>query len=109
MRGMLCEARSLHSISQWGRDQGIDTTLSLGFAQERTPAVSTLYRIFSQLDRERFERALGGWLQGHGLGQREAVAVDGKTLQGITARNYLEFNGWRPTPSTPASWWDSGR
>jgi len=80
---MLCGARSLYAISQWGRDQGGATAQALGFTRERTPAVSTLHRIFSQLDRESFERALGGWLQGRGLHQTEAVAVDGKTLRGI--------------------------
>ena len=80
---MLCGARSLYAISQWGRDQGGETALALGFTRERTPAVSTLHRVFSQLDRESFERALGGWLQGRGLHQTEAVAVDGKTLRGI--------------------------
>ena len=80
---MLCGARSLYAISQWGRDQGGDTALASGFTRERTPAVSTLHRIFSRLDRESFERALGGWLQGRGLRQTEAVAVDGKALRGI--------------------------
>ncbi len=80
---MLCGARSLYAISQWGRDQGGATALALGFTRERTPAVSTLHRVFSQLDREGFERALGGWLQCRGLQQTEAVAVDGKTLRGI--------------------------
>jgi len=80
---MLCGARSLYAISQWGRDQGGDTALALGFTRERTPAVSTLHRVFSQLDRASFERALGSWLQGRGLGQTEAVAVDGNTLRGI--------------------------
>ena len=80
---MLCGARSLYAISQWGQDQGGDTALALGFTRERTPTVSTLHRVFSRLDREGFELALGGWLQERGLRVAEAVAVDGKTLRGI--------------------------
>lgn len=80
---MLCGARSLYAISQWGRDQGSELAQTLGFTRERTPAVSTLHRVFSRLDRERFERILGGWLQQQGLRDAEAIAVDGKMLRGI--------------------------
>ncbi len=80
---MLCGARSLYAISQWGRDQGGDMAHALGFTRERTPCVSTLHEVFSRLDRESFELALGGWLQEGGLKAGEAVAVDGKTLRGI--------------------------
>ena len=80
---MLCGARSLYAISQWGRDQGGEMAHALGFTRERTPCVSTLHEVFSRLDRESFELALGGWLQEGGLKAGEAVAVDGKTLRGI--------------------------
>ena len=80
---MLCGARSLYAISQWGRDQGGDMAHALGFTRERTPCVSTLHEVFSRMDRESFELALGGWLQEGGLKAGEAVAVDGKTLRGI--------------------------
>jgi diphthamide synthase (EF-2-diphthine--ammonia ligase) len=56
---------------------------ALGFTREQTPAVSTLHEVFKRLDREAFERALGGWLQERGLKTGDAVAVDGKTLRGI--------------------------
>ena len=56
---------------------------ALGFTRERTPCVSTLHEVFSRMDRESFELALGGWLQEGGLKAGEAVAVDGKTLRGI--------------------------
>ena len=39
---MLCGARSLYAISQWGRDQGSEVSQALGFTRERTPCVSTL-------------------------------------------------------------------
>jgi hypothetical protein len=80
---MLCGARSLYAISQWGRDQGSEMAQALGFSRERTPCVSTVHQVFSRLDREGFERVLGGWLQRRGLQGAEAVAVDGKTLRGI--------------------------
>ena len=78
---MLCGARSLYAIAQWGRDQGSPMAKALGFTRDRTPCVSTLHDLFSRLDRERFEAMLGGWLQEQGL--EGAVAVDGKRLRGI--------------------------
>lgn len=80
---MLCGARSLYAIAQWGRDRGGPMAQALGFTRERTPCVSTLHEVFSRLDRESFERVLGVWLQQRGLKGAEAVAVDGKTLRGI--------------------------
>ncbi len=80
---MLCGARSLYAISQWGRDQGTEVAHALGFTWERTPCVSTLHQVFSRLDREKFESALGRWLQERGLKVGEAVAIDGKRLRGI--------------------------
>lgn len=80
---MLCGARSLYAISQWGRDHGSEMAQALGFTRDRTPCVSTLHQVFSRLDREKFEAVLGGWLQQRGLRGAEAIAVDGKTLRGI--------------------------
>ena len=39
---MLCGARSLYAIAQWGRDQGGATAQLLGFSQEKIPCVATL-------------------------------------------------------------------
>lgn len=80
---MLCGARSLYAISQWGRDQGAPLAQALGFTRERTPCVSTLHQVFSRLKRDSFELVLGRWLQERGLKVGEAVAIDGKTLRGI--------------------------
>ena len=63
VRAMLCGARSLYAISQWGRDQGREVSEAVGFTRERTPGVSTLHQVFIRLDREAFELALGRWLQ----------------------------------------------
>ena len=80
---MLCGARSLYAISQWGRDQSEEVSEALGFTRQQTPCVSTLHQVFSRLDREAFERELGQWLQGRGLSEGEGVAIDGKALLGI--------------------------
>lgn len=80
---MLCGARSLNAIAQWGRLQEPEVTRSLGFTRDKTPAVSTLHLVFSGLDVEAFEQALRGWAYEH-LGDRgEAIAIDGKGLRGI--------------------------
>jgi hypothetical protein len=80
---MLCGARSLYAISQWGRDQGGPVAQAMGFTRDRTPCAATLHGVFKRLDKERFERVLGGWLQEQGLKAGEALAVDGKKLRGI--------------------------
>jgi hypothetical protein len=82
--GMVCGARSLYAIAQWGREQdAAGVREALGIARERTPSVATLFRLFRDLDRDAFERALAGWLAARGLGPGEAVAPDGKELRGI--------------------------
>ena len=55
---MMCGARSLYAISQWGRDHGPAMSRSLGFSRDQTPSVATLHRVFSRLDRDEFERIL---------------------------------------------------
>ena len=59
---MLCGARSLYAIAQWGRDQGGATAQLLGFSQEKTPCVATLHRVFKDLDVAAFEAEVGNWL-----------------------------------------------
>lgn len=80
--GMLCGARSLYAIAQWGREHG-ELTKALGFSRERTPCVATLHLVFSRLDKEAFEAMLQDWAQ-RTLGEKgEAIAIDGKSLRGI--------------------------
>ncbi len=83
VRAMLCGARSLYAISQWGRDQGREVSEAVGFTRERTPGVSTLHQVFIRLDRKAFELALGRWLQQQRLQEGEALAIDGKRLRGL--------------------------
>lgn len=79
---MLCGARSLYAISQWGRDHGAEVARTLGFTRDKTPSVATLHRVFRRLDREAFEQLLGQWLESQGVDVR-GVAIDGKRLRGI--------------------------
>lgn len=80
---MLCGARSLYAIAQWGRDHGAGMAARLGFTRNATPAVSTLHAVFSRLDNTAFEQALSDWLCHQGLRTDEALGIDGKTLRGI--------------------------
>ena len=80
---MLCGARSLYAISQWGRLQEPAVVRALGFRRERTPSVATLHRVFSRLDAAAFEAVLSRWVQGNLGDSREAIVIDGKGLRGI--------------------------
>ena len=81
---MLCGARSLYAIAQWGQEQGsAEVRAALGITRARTPCVATLFRLFRDLDRPAFEAALGAWVRAQGLAAGEGVALDGKALRGI--------------------------
>jgi DDE_Tnp_1-associated/Transposase DDE domain len=83
---MLCGACSLYAVAQWGRERVADdpyALVPLGLPAGRSPCVATLHRIFKALDVAAFEAALGAWLAASGVGARDALAVDGKTLRGI--------------------------
>lgn len=84
---MICGARSLYAIYQWGRLQPPEVVTTLGFVKkngkpQKTPCVATLHRVFKRLDVTRFEAVLRGWSQ-QNLGDEEALALDGKELRGI--------------------------
>ena len=83
---MLCGARSLYAVAQWGRERVADDPAALaplGLPPGRSPAVATLHRVFKALDAAAFERALGEWLAASGVAPDDALALDGKTLRGI--------------------------
>ena len=80
---MLCGARSLYAIAQWGRDQGGATAQLLGFSQEKTPCVATLHRVFKGLDVAAFEAEVGNWLANSGVEADDPLSLDGKTLRGV--------------------------
>ena len=88
---MLCGARSLYAIAQWGRDYNHLAPL-LGFTKprlrgrpgHRTPCVSELHTVFAALDVGRFEAALTGWVRAAGYDDLDerVVHLDGKRLCG---------------------------
>jgi hypothetical protein len=83
---MLCGARSLYAVAQWGRERVEDdpeALVPLGLPPGRSPSIATLHRLFKALDVAAFERALGGWLAATGVRPDDALALDGKTLRGI--------------------------
>jgi DDE family transposase len=82
---MLCGARSLYAIAQWGREHPPEVVRALGFTRQPTPGGATLHRVFKALDVDRFERVLAQWAQAAlgDRGQGEAIALDGKALRGI--------------------------
>ena len=80
---MLCGARSLYAIAQWGRDQGAAVGQELGFPLGRTPCAATLHRVFKGLDVDAFEGALREWVRDSGVHPGSVASIDGKTLRGI--------------------------
>ena len=84
---MLCGARGLKAVAQWGRERLEDDPIlleQLGLPPGRCPCIATLHRVFKALDVAAFERVLGGWLAETGVAPDEPLAVDGKTLRGAT-------------------------
>lgn len=80
---MLCGARSLYAIAQWGRDQEPELLKALGLRYRQSPCVATLHRVFVKLDVDAFEEALGRWAELNLPEGKDAIAVDGKSLRGI--------------------------
>jgi hypothetical protein len=83
---LLCGARSLNAIAQWGRERIADDPaflIDLGLPAGRSPCVATLHRVFKALDVAAFEQALGAWLARTGIHPDDALALDGKTLRGV--------------------------
>ena len=83
---MLCGARSLYAVAQWGRERVDDDAASLvplGLPPGRSPSVATLHRVCKALDVAAFARVLGAWLAASGVAADEALALDGKTLRGM--------------------------
>jgi hypothetical protein len=80
---MLCGSRSLYAIAQWGKDHGPEIARALGFRNGQSPDVSTLHRIFTRMDVDRFEAILGKWFAQQGSIIGDAIAIDGKSLRGI--------------------------
>jgi hypothetical protein len=83
---ILCGARSLYAIAQWGEERRADDPgllQALGLPPGRTPCVATLHRLFKKMDIVAFEEAVAVWLRTTGVEPEEPVAIDGKTLRGV--------------------------
>ena len=81
---MLCGARSLYAMAQWGRERQAGAIASaLGFECGRTPSVATLFRTFRDLDVAAFEQVLTTWLAAQAGEAAPVLALDGKSLRGI--------------------------
>jgi hypothetical protein len=88
---MLCGARSLYALAQWGADYNHLAPLR-GFNRPhpkrpgavRTPCVSELHTVLAALDVRRFEPALADWIAARGVADLEerTVHIDGKRLRG---------------------------
>ena len=79
---ILAGHKSLEAIAQFGRDHGLALAHALGFRRQKTPAKSTLSKIFRALDLDAVEAALQSWVLGRLSDLGEAIAIDGKTLKG---------------------------
>lgn len=83
--GMLCGARSLLAIFEWGRAHQAWCCQVFGF-QRCTPCVNTLHLVFKHLKVDAFEQALQAWLASQSIDELQqslrAIAIDGKTLRG---------------------------
>ena len=86
---MLCGARSLAAIAQWGRDYN-HLAPQIGFSRQadehtyRTPCASELHTVLAGLPARVFEAALTRWILAQGVTdlERRVVALDGKALRG---------------------------
>ena len=83
--GMLCGAKSLLAIFEWGRAHQVWCCQVFGF-QRCTPCVNTLHLVFKHLAVTAFEQALHNWLTTQSVNQLQQslrpLAIDGKTLRG---------------------------
>lgn len=73
-------ADSFASIAEWAVNYQNHLKQNIPFLASHTPDKSTFHRIFTKLDTESFEMALGKWIQSitH-LEKGEGIALDGKT------------------------------
>jgi predicted transposase YbfD/YdcC len=88
---LLCGARSVYAIAQWGHDYNHLAPL-LGFTKPRlrgrpgyrTPCVGELHAVFTALDVARFEAVLTAWVRAAGYDDLDERLphLDGKALRG---------------------------
>ncbi len=83
-----CGADSFQAIAEWAVNYQHQLREKVPFLAFHTPDKSTFHRVFTKLDTESFEVALGSWIQTitH-LEKGEGIALDGKT----TAKDSLHL------------------
>ena len=79
-------AQSFVAIAEWVADLPADVAAALG-VDRRCPSESTIRRLLGRVDADRFDAAIGMFLQRRAAarapsGRRRVLAVDGKTLRG---------------------------
>ena len=83
-------ARSFVAIAEWAADLPVEVAAALGI-NAAPPSESAVRRLVQRLDPDRFDQAIGAWIQqmcadaapvGPPVGRRRVLAVDGKTLRG---------------------------
>lgn len=87
---LLCGARSLTAVADWGRDYAGSLLTTLGYTRPRTPCCATFHAVLQDLDWSALEAQLRAWALAveSCLGAtpcavpEEALALDGKTLRG---------------------------
>ncbi|HKW22617.1 MAG TPA: transposase family protein [Ktedonobacterales bacterium] len=80
---MLCGARRLYAMAQWGRLQPEAVRRALGFTGPQMPGVTTLHYVFKRLEAAAFERELQTWAAQTLDGHTAHLVLDGKALRGI--------------------------
>ncbi len=80
---MLCGARSLYAIAQWGRLQPDAVRRALGFTGPGMPGITTLHYVFKRLDVPAFEAELQAWAAQTLDPSSQQLVLDGKALRGI--------------------------
>jgi predicted transposase YbfD/YdcC len=92
-------ARSFVAVAEWVADLPVEVATALG-TERRCPSESTIRRLLGRVDPDRFDTAIGGFVQRlcTGVvpaGRRRVLAVDGKTVRGSrhTDRDGTEVAG----------------
>lgn len=80
---LLCDCNSLEAVGRWTRDQRAVLARVCGPRRHLTPTGSLYRRLLPRLSVAHVERALASWVQQtRPRRDREAVALDGKTVRG---------------------------
>jgi DDE_Tnp_1-associated len=80
---LLCGARSLYAIAQWGRLQPEPVRRALGFRGPRMPGSTTLQYVFKRLEVSAFEAELPAWAAQTLDPSTQQLVLDGKALRGL--------------------------